>query len=59
MIKRGALLVVGLFVVGLLSMESWLGVSPWRLQDNLVIVTGLGAKLACSGRHLSGLVVYS
>jgi CubicO group peptidase (beta-lactamase class C family) len=55
MIKRVLLLVVGLLLVALVSMESWLGVSPWRMQDNLVIVTGLGAKLACSGRHLSHL----
>lgn len=55
MIKRVVLVVVGLLFVGLLSMESWLGISPWRMQDNLVVVTGLAAKLTCSGRHLSHL----
>jgi CubicO group peptidase (beta-lactamase class C family) len=55
MIKRMVLIVIGLLVVGLFSMESWLGVSPWRLRDNLVVVTAMGAKLACSGHHLSGL----
>jgi CubicO group peptidase (beta-lactamase class C family) len=55
MIRRMVLIAIGLLVLGLVSMESWLGVSPWRLRDNLVVVTAMGAKLACSGHHLSGL----
>lgn len=33
---------------------SWLGMSPTNLGANIAVGTGISAKLACSGRYLSG-----
>ena len=42
--------VVGLF----LGAAYWAGIPPWALKDSLGMGTGLGAKLACSARFISG-----
>lgn len=47
----GFLIVFVLVVAGL----SLVGLSPWALKANIDVGVGMGAKLACSGRYLTGL----
>ena len=51
------LLLISLALIIVLSalMRPLLGVSPQHLPAAIEIATGMGAKLACSGRYISGL----
>jgi CubicO group peptidase (beta-lactamase class C family) len=50
------LLVVVLVSFGvLLAMKPLLNIAPSSLDEAVEVATGLGAKLACSGRYISGL----
>ena len=55
LIRFGVLfgLVIGLAMIGLQA----IGMSPVSLYANVAVGTGMGAKLACSGRFLSGFTV--
>ena len=44
------LLIVCLPALGM----NWVGLSPFDIRANVQVGTGIGAKLACSGRYLSG-----
>ena len=44
------LLILSLPLVGM----NLVGLSPFDLKANVQVGTGIGAKLACSGRYLSG-----
>ena len=46
-------LVIGLAMIGFQA----IGMSPISLYANLAVGTGMGAKLACSGRFLSGFTL--
>jgi len=55
-VKTGKILlaaILGLGLVGLM-LEPLLGFAPWQMRENLRVATGMGAKLACSGRYISG-----
>ncbi|MEZ5571821.1 MAG: serine hydrolase [Halioglobus sp.] len=54
MVKR---LVLGLFLlplVGLVLLWAVAGIAPRDYRDAIALATGIGAKLACSGKYLSG-----
>ena len=55
LIRFGVLfgLVIGLAMIGLQA----IGMSPVSLYANVAVGTGMGTKLACSGRFLSGFTV--
>ena len=55
LIRFGVLfgLVIGLAMIGLQA----IGMSPVSLYANVAVGTGMGAKLTCSGRFLSGFTV--
>ena len=46
-------LIGGLIGLAMLALQA-LGMSPTSLSANIAVGTGIGAKLACSGRYLSG-----
>ena len=49
-------IVIGVVVVCVLALIglSLIGLSPWALKANIDVGIGMGAKLACSGRYVSG-----
>lgn len=51
----GASITLLLLVVAAGIGLSSVGISPFQMGDNLRVLTGLGAKLACSGRYVSQL----
>jgi CubicO group peptidase (beta-lactamase class C family) len=53
---RKALVVIGVLLgVGLLAMKPLLNLSPLALGSAAEVAAGLGAKLGCSGRYITGL----
>ena len=48
-----AVLIGGLIGLAMLALQA-LGMSPTSLSANIAVGTGISAKLACSGRYLSG-----
>ncbi|MBX3705352.1 MAG: serine hydrolase [Pseudomonadales bacterium] len=57
MSKRAALFAIPVVLLATATWQSpaWLGFPLWRLPDALSVATGMAAKLACSGRFISGL----
>ena len=52
---RITLIVIAALVVAAVTALYVLGLSPFSMAANLRLATGVGAKLACSGHHLTGL----